>query len=102
MSCGIGDKNNLRIEAVSELDASKRSYKMSITYKNNKDSPCDQLSALFTAVGWSDETKPEPFFFSPLYYLTKGREGMHFRQGGVHFLFIPKTNNKPQDLLIKI
>ena len=63
MSCGIGDKNNLRIEAVSELDASKRSYKMSITYKNNKDSPCDQLSALFTAVGWSDETKTEPFLF---------------------------------------
>lgn len=30
---------------------------MSITYKNNKDLPCDQLSALFTAVGWSDETK---------------------------------------------
>ena len=56
-------RDNLRIEAVSELDASKRSYKMSITYKNNKDSPCDQLSALFTAVGWSDETKPEPFLF---------------------------------------
>ena len=30
---------------------------MSITYKTNKDLPCDQLSALFAAVGWSDETK---------------------------------------------
>lgn len=30
---------------------------MSITYKNNKDLPCDQLSALFTAVGWSDGTE---------------------------------------------
>ena len=30
---------------------------MSITYQNNKDLPCDQLSALFAAVGWSDETK---------------------------------------------
>ena len=42
------------------------------------------------------------FFFSPLYYLTKGREGVHFRQGGVHFLIIPKNNKKPQDLPIKI
>nr|DAW88070.1 MAG TPA: hypothetical protein [Bacteriophage sp.] len=25
------------------------------------------------------------FFFSPLYYLTKGRKGVHFRQWGVHF-----------------
>ena len=30
---------------------------MSVTYKTNKDLPCDQLSVLFTAVGWSDETK---------------------------------------------
>ena len=30
---------------------------MSITYKYNKDLPCEQLSALFAAVGWSDETK---------------------------------------------
>ncbi len=30
---------------------------MSIIYKNNKDLPCEQLSALFAAVGWSDETK---------------------------------------------
>lgn len=30
---------------------------MSVTYKTNKDLPCDQLSALFAAVGWSDETK---------------------------------------------
>ena len=34
------------------------------------------------------------FFFSSLYYLTKGREGVHFRQGGVHFLIIPKNNKK--------
>lgn len=27
---------------------------MSVTYKTNKDLPCDQLSALFEAVGWSD------------------------------------------------
>ena len=30
---------------------------MSILYKTNKDLPCDQLSELFAAVGWSDETK---------------------------------------------
>ena len=36
------------------------------------------------------------FYFLRLYYLTKGREGVHFRQGGVHFLIIPKINNKPQ------
>lgn len=36
------------------------------------------------------------FYFLPLYYLTKGREGVHFRQGGVRFLIIPKINNKPQ------
>lgn len=30
---------------------------MSVTYKTNKDLPCDQLSNLFAAVGWSDETK---------------------------------------------
>lgn len=41
-------------------------------------------------------------YFLPLYYLTKGREGVHFRQRGVHFLIIPKNNKKPQDLLIKI
>ena len=37
------------------------------------------------------------FYFLPLYYLTKGREGVHFRQGGVHFLIIPITfkNCKP-------
>ena len=36
-------------------------------------------------------------YFLPLYYLTKGREGVHFRQGGVHFLIIPITfkNCKP-------
>lgn len=34
--------------------------------------------------------------FDFIYYLTKGREGVHFRQGGVHFLIIPKINNKPQ------
>lgn len=39
--------------------------------------------------------------FLLLYYLTKGREGVHFRQGGVHILIIPKNNKKPQDLLIK-
>ena len=42
------------------------------------------------------------FYFLPLYYLTKGREGVHFRQGGVHFSIIHKISNKPQDLLIKI
>ena len=41
-------------------------------------------------------------YFLPLYYLTKGREGVHFRQGGVHFLIIPKINKKSQDVLIKI
>ena len=30
---------------------------MSIIYKTQKDLPCDQLSVLFSAVGWSDETK---------------------------------------------
>lgn len=25
------------------------------------------------------------FYFLPKYYLTKGRKGVHFRQGGVHF-----------------
>jgi len=40
------------------------------------------------------------FYFLPLYYLTKGRNGVHFRQGGVHFLIIPKNNKNPQDLLI--
>ena len=33
------------------------------------------------------------FHFIPLHHLTKGRKGVHFRQGGVHFLIIPKTNN---------
>ena len=42
------------------------------------------------------------FYFLPLYYLTKGRKCVHFRQGGVHFLIIPKNNKKPQGLLIKI
>ena len=41
-------------------------------------------------------------YFLPLYYLTKGRKGVHFRQGSVHFLIIPKNNKKPQDLPIKI
>lgn len=41
-------------------------------------------------------------YFLPLYYLTKGREGVHFRQGSVHFLIIYKISNKPQALLIKI
>ena len=36
------------------------------------------------------------FYFLPLYYLTKGREGVHFRQRGVHILIIPKINKKPQ------
>ncbi len=31
-----------------------------------------------------------PFYFLPLYYLTKGRKGVHFRQRGVHFLIIHK------------
>ncbi len=30
---------------------------MGITYKTMKDLPCDQLCKLFTAVGWSDESK---------------------------------------------
>ena len=30
------------------------------------------------------------------YNLTKGREGVHFRQRGVHILIIPKINKKPQ------
>lgn len=36
-------------------------------------------------------------YFLPLYYLTKGREGVHFRQRGVHFSIIPITlkNRKP-------
>ena len=42
------------------------------------------------------------FYFLPLYYLTKGRNGVHFRQVGVHFLIILEINKKPQDLLIKI
>ena len=29
------------------------------------------------------------FYFLPLYYLTKGREGVHFVQRGVHILIIP-------------
>lgn len=51
---------------------------MSITYQNNKDLPCDQLSALFAAVGWSDETKQmtlemlanfnKPFIYSTLVF----------------------------------
>ncbi len=41
------------------------------------------------------------FYFLPLYCLTKGREGVHFRQRGMHTLIIPKNNKKPQDLLIK-
>ena len=36
------------------------------------------------------------FYFLPLYYLTKGRKGVHLRQGGVHILIIPKINKKPQ------
>ena len=36
------------------------------------------------------------FYFLPLYYLTKGREGVNFRQRGVHILIIPKINKKPQ------
>lgn len=34
--------------------------------------------------------------FDFIYYLTKGREGVHFRQRGVHILIIPKINKKPQ------
>lgn len=29
---------------------------MSIIYRTNKDLPCDQLAALFAAVGWSDDS----------------------------------------------
>lgn len=58
---------------------------MSITYKNNKDSLCDQLSALFTAVGWSDETKPEPFTFFHVTHFNERSWGVHFSRGGVHF-----------------
>ena len=36
------------------------------------------------------------FYFLPLYYLTKGREGVHFWQGGAHFLIIPEINQKSQ------
>ena len=36
------------------------------------------------------------FFFSPLYYLTKGRKGVHFRQWGVHILIISEINQKSQ------
>ena len=36
------------------------------------------------------------FYFLPLYYLTKGRKGVHFRQVGVHFLIIPEINQKSQ------
>lgn len=30
---------------------------MSITYRTNKDLPCEPLSKLFSAVGWSDENR---------------------------------------------
>ena len=33
------------------------------------------------------------FYFLPLYYLTKSCKGVHFRQGGVHFLIIPKNTS---------
>ena len=36
------------------------------------------------------------FYFLPKYYLTKGRKGVHFRQGGVHILIIPEINQKSQ------
>ncbi len=32
------------------------------------------------------------FYFLSLYYLTKGRKGVHFRQRGVYFLIISKIN----------
>lgn len=49
---------------------------MSVTYKTNKDLPCDQLAVLFAAVGWSDGTEtPEmlenfnkPFIHSALVF----------------------------------
>ena len=41
------------------------------------------------------------FYFLPLYYLTKGRKGVHFRQGGVHFLIIPKNDKTTQDVISK-
>ncbi len=31
---------------------------MNITYKTEKDLPCDQLQRIFSAVGWSDDNKP--------------------------------------------
>ena len=35
------------------------------------------------------------FYFLPLYYLTKGREGVHFRQGGVQILlFLIRAKKK--------
>ena len=38
---------------------------------------------------------PESLFhFIPLYYLTKGRGGVHFRQRGVHILIIPQKRKK--------
>ena len=36
------------------------------------------------------------FHFLPLNHLTKGRKGVHFRQGGVHILIIPEINQKSQ------
>lgn len=51
---------------------------MKITYQTNKDLPCDQLEALFRAVGWADnnkETTPDmlanfnrPFLHSTLVF----------------------------------
>lgn len=49
---------------------------MSVTYKTNKDLPCDQLAVLFAAVGWFDGTEtPEmltnfnkPFIHSALVF----------------------------------
>ena len=32
--------------------------------------------------------------FIPLHNLTKGRGGVHFRKGGVHFLIIPHKRKK--------
>lgn len=34
------------------------------------------------------------FLFIPLHNLTKGRGGVHFRQGGVQILIIPKNRKK--------
>ena len=34
------------------------------------------------------------FHFIPLHNLTKGRGGVHFRRGGVHFLIIPHKRKK--------